>query len=59
MDVMNQLWQWIIEKSLTTLIIVPVLGCVGWFVFRYIAQLSLQAWFFVHSHRRALQAVAR
>ena len=59
MDLINQLWQWIIEKSLTTLIIVPVLGCVGWFLFRYIAQLSLQAWFFVRSHRRALQAVAR
>jgi chromosome partitioning protein len=59
MNLVDQLWQWTIEKSLSTLVIVPVLGCVGWFLFRYIAQLSLQAWLFVRSRRRALQAVAR
>jgi cellulose biosynthesis protein BcsQ len=59
MDLINQLWQWTIEKSLTTLIIVPVLGCVGWFLFRHAAQLSLHTWLFLRSHRRALQAVAR
>src|SRR5262249_11987366 len=59
MDLMNQLWQWTIEKSLITLVIVPVLGCIAWFLVRYVVQLSLQAWFFVHSRSRALQAVAR
>src|SRR5713101_6379447 len=59
MDLMDQLWRWTIEKSITTLIIVPVLGCVGLVLFRYIVQLSLQAWLFVRSRRRALQAVAR
>jgi cellulose biosynthesis protein BcsQ len=59
MDLINQLWQSTIEKSFTALIIVPLLGCIGWFLFRYAAQLSLQAWLFVRSRRRALQAVAR
>ena len=59
MDVMGQLWQWTIERSITTLVIVPVFGCVAWFLFRYIVQLSLQAWLFVRSRRRALEAVAR
>jgi chromosome partitioning protein len=59
MDLIDQLWQWTIEKSFATLIIVPVLGCVGWFLFRYAAQLALQAWLFIRSRHRALQAVAR
>jgi cellulose biosynthesis protein BcsQ len=59
MDLIDQLWQWTIEKSLTALVIVPVLGCVGWFLFQYAAQLSLHAWLFVRSRRQALQAVAR
>src|SRR5689334_20401128 len=59
MDLIDQLWQWTIEKSFTALVIVPVLGCVGWVLFRYAAQLSLQVWLFIRSRRRALQAVAR
>ncbi len=59
MDIMDHLWRWTIEKSITTLIIVPVLGYISWVLFRYIVQLSLQAWVFVHSRRRALEAVAR
>src|SRR5215831_2246014 len=59
MNLIDQLWQWTTEMSLTTLIIVPLLGCASWLLFRYIVQLSLQAWFFLLSRRRALEAVAR
>src|SRR5260370_273940 len=59
MDIMDHLWRWTIEKSITTLIIVPVLGYISWVLFRYIVQLSLQAWLFVRSRRRALEAVGR
>jgi chromosome partitioning protein len=59
MGVVDQLWQWTIEKSITTLIVVPLLGYVGWFVLRHIARLSLQAWLFIRSRRRALEAVRR
>jgi hypothetical protein len=59
MEVVDQLRQWIIEKSFTTLIIVPVLGYTGWVLFRYFIHLVVQAWRFIHSRRRALQAVAR
>jgi len=59
MGIMDQLWQWTVEKFITTFIVVPVLCYVGWFLFRHIIQLSLQAWRFVRSRRRALQAVAR
>lgn len=59
MDLIAQLWQWTIEKSLTTLIAVPVLACVGWLILRYLVQLSLQAWFFIRSRQRALLAVMR
>jgi chromosome partitioning protein len=59
MEVVDQLWQWIIEKSVTTLIIVPVLGYAGWVLFRYFVHVVVQAWRFLHSRRRALQAVAR
>jgi len=59
MGIMDQLWQWTIQKFITTFILVPVLCYVGWFLFRHIIQLSLQAWRFVRSRRRALQAVAR
>src|SRR5712671_1612341 len=59
MGVMDQLWQLIIEKSISALIVVPVLGYIGWVLLRYIVQLSLQAWRFIRSRSRALQAVAR
>jgi cellulose biosynthesis protein BcsQ len=59
MEVMDQLSRWVVEKSITTLIVVPVLGYIGWVCFRYIVQLSVQAWRFIHSRRQALQAVAR
>src|SRR6266436_2391173 len=59
MDLMGQISHWIIDKSLTALIVVAVLCYVGWLLCRYIVQLSLQAWLFVRSRRRALQAVGR
>jgi len=59
MDLMGQISHWIIDKSVTALIVVPALGYVGWLLFRYIIQLSLHAWLFVRSRRRALQAVGR
>jgi chromosome partitioning protein len=59
MGVMDHLWQWTIEKAITTLIVVPALGYIGWFVIRHIVQLSLQAWLLVRSRRRALEAVRR
>jgi chromosome partitioning protein len=59
MDVMDQLWQWTIQKFITTFIVVPVICYVGWFLLRHTVQISLQAWRFVRSRRRALQAVAR
>jgi cellulose biosynthesis protein BcsQ len=59
MGLIGQISHWIIDKSITALVVVPALGYVGWLLFRYIAQLSLQAWLFVSSRRRALQAVGR
>jgi chromosome partitioning protein len=59
MDLIGQISHWIIDNSVTALIVVPALGYVGWLLFRYGAQLSLQAWLFVHSRRRALHAVGR
>ena len=59
MDLTGQISHWIIDKSVTALIVVPALGYVGWLLFRYIIQLSLHAWLFVRSRRRALQAVGR
>ncbi len=59
MDLIGQMSHWIIDKSVTALIVVPALGYVGWLLFRYLVQLSLQAWLFVRSRRRALQAVGR
>jgi cellulose biosynthesis protein BcsQ len=59
MDLMGQISHWIIDKSLTAFIVVPALGYVGWLLCRYIVQLSLHAWLFVRSRRRALQAVGR
>src|SRR3984893_14814985 len=59
MGVMDHLWQWTIEKAITTLIVVPALGYICWFVIRHIVQLSLQAWLLVRSRRRALDAVRR
>jgi chromosome partitioning protein len=59
MAVMDQLWQWTIQKFITTFIVVPVICYVGWFLLRHAVQMSLQAWRFVRSRRRALQAVAR
>jgi chromosome partitioning protein len=59
MELVDQLSRWAIEKTLTTLIVVPVLGYIGWVIFRYVVQLSLQAWRFIHRRRHALQAVAR
>ena len=55
----DHLWQWTIEKAITTLIVVPALGYIGWFIIRHIVQLSLQAWLLVRSRRRALEAVRR
>jgi chromosome partitioning protein len=59
MEVVDQLRQWIIEKSFTTLIVVPVLGYISWVLVRFVVQLCIRTWRFVHSRRRALQAVAR
>src|SRR5438477_9255706 len=59
MEFMDQLGRWIIEKSITTLVVVPVLGYIGWVLFRYVVELSIQAWRFIRSRRRALRAVAR
>ena len=59
MDLIGQISHWIIDNSVTALIVVPALGYVGWLLFRYSAQLSLQAWLFVRSRRRALDAVGR
>jgi len=59
MDLIDQISHWIIDKWIAALVVVPVLGYVGWLLSRYIAQLSLQAWLFVRSRRRALQAVGR
>ena len=59
MQLTTELWRWILEKSITTLIVVPVLGCIAWLAFRYLVQFSIQAWRFIRSRRRALQAVAR
>jgi chromosome partitioning protein len=59
MEIVDQLWRWIIEKSFTTLIIVPVLGYISWVLIRFIVQLCVRAWRFIRSRRRALEAVAR
>src|SRR5712671_2303912 len=59
MDLTGQISHWIIDKSVTAVIVVPALGYVGWLLVRYIVQLSLHAWLFVRSRRRALQAVGR
>src|SRR5215468_10355049 len=59
MDLIGQISHWIMDKSFTALIVVPALGYAGWLLCRYIAQLSLHAWLFVCSRRRALQAVGR
>src|SRR5260370_721851 len=59
MDLTGQISHWIIDKSLTTLIVVPALGYVGWLLCRYIVQVSLQAWLFVRSRCWVLQAVGR
>ena len=59
MDLMGQISHWIVDKSVTTFIVVPVLGYAGWLLVRYIVQLSLHAWLFVRSRSRALQAVGR
>ncbi len=59
MAVMDQLWEWTIQKFITTFVVVPALCYVGWFVLRHAVQVSLLAWRFVRSRRRALQAVAR
>jgi cellulose biosynthesis protein BcsQ len=59
MDLIAQISHWIIDKSLTALIVIPALGYVGWLLVRYSAQLSLQAWLFVRSRSRALHAVGR
>jgi len=59
MGVMDHLWQWTIEKAITTLIVVPALGYICWFVIRHIVHPSLQAWLLVRSRRRALDAVRR
>jgi cellulose biosynthesis protein BcsQ len=59
MDRIGQISHWIIDNSVTALIAAVALGYVGWLLFRYMAQLSLQAWLFIGSRRRALQAVGR
>jgi AAA domain len=59
MDLIGQISHGIIDKWIAALVVVPALGYVGWLLFRYIVQLSLQAWLFVRSRRRALQAVGR
>src|SRR5260370_8672315 len=59
MDLMGQISHWIIDKPVTAFIVSTSLGYVGWLLFRYIVQLSLHAWIFVRSRRRALQAVGR
>ena len=59
MDLMGQMSHWIIDRFLAALIVVPALGYVGWLLCRYVAQLSLHAWLFVRSRRRALEAVGR
>ena len=56
---LEQLWQYFLEKSITSLIVIPVLCYVAWIVVRYIVHLVQQAWRFIHSRHRALQAVAR
>src|SRR5499427_3770456 len=59
MDLIGQISHWIMDKSVTALVVVPALGYIGWLLFRYIVQLSLHGWLFVLSRRRALQAVGR
>jgi chromosome partitioning protein len=59
MDLMGQMSHWIIDKFLAAVIVIPALGYIGWLLCRYVAQLSLHAWLFVRSRRRALQAVGR
>ncbi|HKD26271.1 MAG TPA: ParA family protein [Xanthobacteraceae bacterium] len=59
MDLIGQISHWIMDKSVTALVVVPALGYAGWLLCRYIVQLSLHAWLFVCSRRRALQAVGR
>jgi cellulose biosynthesis protein BcsQ len=59
MDLIGHISHLIIDKLVTALIVVPVLGYAGWLLFRYIALLSLQGWLFVRSRRQALQAVGR
>jgi chromosome partitioning protein len=50
-----ELWQWIIEKSIISLVVVPTIG----YFSLYLVHASLRAWRFIRSRRRALQAVAR
>ena len=59
MGFIDQLWQWILEKSISSLVVVPALGSIAWFCFIYLVRVSLRAWRFIRSRRRALQAVAR
>jgi chromosome partitioning protein len=59
MDLIDQISHWIIDRWIAALVVVPVLGYVSWLLTRFIAQLSLHAWLFVRSRRRALQAVGR
>ncbi len=59
MDLVGHISHLIIDRPVTALIVVPALTYAGWFLFRYIALLSLQAWLLVCSRRRALQAVGR
>src|SRR5262245_38441473 len=49
----------LVEKLITSLIVIPVLCYLAWVVLRYLGHLALQAWRFIRSRRRALQAVAR
>jgi chromosome partitioning protein len=59
MDLMGQLWQWVVEKFITTLIVVPVFGYLIWFTLRSTIRLLLQAWHLFNSRQRALDAVGR
>src|SRR5262249_11165802 len=58
-DLVFQMSHWTIDNPVIALIAGLALAYAGWLLFRYIAQLSLHAWLFVRSRRRALEAVGR
>jgi chromosome partitioning protein len=61
---LEQLWPSLVEKSITSLIVISLIGVpavcyIAWILLRYIVHVLKRAWRFVRSRRRALRAVGR